>query len=153
MEEISRCLNLEKLLHCYKFTVTIESLKALRKLQKFGHLPNNVELFKDYACYGQFHGKDEVEYVFELFVGIFLEVSIKIIFLCTDVRLAALEAIIDYTKTDGKLEDVDYIFDMLENDPNPKMRHDLTRLIVTSLSEKSVRKQITLSLQKLIAPI
>lgn len=56
MEEISRCLNLEKMLQCYKYTVTVESLKALRKLQKFGHLPNHVELFKDYASYGQFHG-------------------------------------------------------------------------------------------------
>lgn len=64
----------------------------------------------------------------------------KIIDLFVDVRLAALEAIIDYTKTDGKLEDVEYLFDMLENDPNPKMRHDLARLIVHSLSEKSVSK-------------
>ncbi len=141
MEEISRCLNLEKLLHCYKFTVTIESLKALRKLQKYGHLPNHVELFKDYACYGQFHGKDNIEFESELFAGIFVGISIEINYLYVDVRLAALDAIIDYTKTDGKLEDVEYIFDMLENDPNPKMRHDLTRLIVQSLSEKSVRKQ------------
>lgn len=75
MEEISRCLNLEKMLHCYKFTVTIESLKALRKLQKFGHLPNHVELFKDYACYGQFHGKSGIEFLFEL-LGFYLSVRI-----------------------------------------------------------------------------
>ncbi|CAL8096925.1 unnamed protein product [Orchesella dallaii] len=113
MEEISRCLNLEKMLQCYKFTVTVECLKALRKLQKFGHLPNHVELFKDYACYGQFH----------------------------DVRLSALDAIVDYTKTDGKLEDVEYLLDIIENDPNPRMRHDLSRLIVHCLSEKSADRR------------
>ncbi|ODM99054.1 Transcription initiation factor TFIID subunit 2 [Orchesella cincta] len=113
MEEISRCLNLEKMLQCYKYTVTVECLKALRKLQKFGHLPNHVELFKDYACYGQFH----------------------------DVRLSALEAFVDYTKTDGKLDDVEYLLDIIENDPNPKMRHDLSRLIVHCLSEKTADRR------------
>lgn len=55
-----------------------------------------------------------------------------------DVRISALEAIVDYTRTDGKLEDVEYILDIVENDPNPRMRHDLTRLIVHCLSEKPV---------------
>jgi len=40
LEEITRCLNLEKLLPCYKFTVSVACLKAIRKLQKFGHLPS-----------------------------------------------------------------------------------------------------------------
>jgi len=40
LEEITRCLNLEKLLTCYKFTVSVACLKAIRKLQKFGHLPS-----------------------------------------------------------------------------------------------------------------
>lgn len=57
MEEISKSLNLEKVLQCYKYTVTVECLRALRKLQKFGHLPNNIDLFKTYAVYGQFFGK------------------------------------------------------------------------------------------------
>ncbi|PSN33564.1 Transcription initiation factor TFIID subunit 2 [Blattella germanica] len=35
LEEITRCLNLEKLLPCYKFTVSVACLKAIRKLQKF----------------------------------------------------------------------------------------------------------------------
>lgn len=58
--------------------------------------------------------------------------------MCVDVRIAALEAIVDYTKTDGKLEDVEYLLDMIDNDRNPQMRHDLTRLIVQCLSEKAV---------------
>ncbi|XP_021967944.1 transcription initiation factor TFIID subunit 2 [Folsomia candida] len=108
MEEITRCLNLEKMLHCYKYVVTVECLKALRKLQKFGHLPNNVEVFKAYAEYGQFH----------------------------DVRLAALEAVVDYTRTDGKLDDAEFLLNIVENDPVPTMRHDLCRLIIRCLTEK-----------------
>ncbi|KAJ8890500.1 hypothetical protein PR048_010009 [Dryococelus australis] len=57
LEEVTRCLNLEKLLPCYKYTVTVTCLKAIRKLQKFGHLPSNPSLFKSYAAYGQFIGK------------------------------------------------------------------------------------------------
>lgn len=57
LEEISRCLNMEKMLQCYKYTVTVECLRSIRKLQKFGHLPNNVDFFKTYAVYGQFKGK------------------------------------------------------------------------------------------------
>lgn len=56
LEEITRCLNLEKLLPCYKYTVTVACLKAIRKLQKFGHLPNHPALFRSYAAYGQYIG-------------------------------------------------------------------------------------------------
>ena len=56
LEEITRCLNLEKLLPCYKCTVSVACLKAIRKLQKFGHLPSNPTLFRSYASYGQFIG-------------------------------------------------------------------------------------------------
>lgn len=52
LEEISRYLNMEKLLPSYKYTVTRSCLKAIRKLQKTGHLPSNPGLFKDYAAYG-----------------------------------------------------------------------------------------------------
>ncbi len=55
-----------------------------------------------------------------------------------DVRLAALEAIVDYTKTDGRLEDAEFLLDIIESDPVPSMRHDLCRLIIRCLSEKTV---------------
>jgi len=48
---------------------------------------------------------------------------------------------VDYTKTDGKLEDVEYLLSIIENDPNPRMRHDLSRLIVHCLSEKSADRR------------
>ncbi len=53
LEEISRYLNLEKLLPSYKFTVTCSCLRAIRRLQKTGHLPSSSVLFKDYAAYGK----------------------------------------------------------------------------------------------------
>lgn len=57
LEEITRLLNMEKVLPCYKYTVTVACLKAIRKMQKFGHLPSSPHLFRNYAAYGQFIGK------------------------------------------------------------------------------------------------
>lgn len=102
LEEITRCLNLEKLLPCYKFTVSVTCLKAIRKLQKFGHLPSNPSLFRSYASYGQF----------------------------IDVRLAALEALVDFTKVDGRWPDLEFLLDLAENDPEPAVRYQLIRMLV-----------------------
>jgi len=44
-------------------------LKAIRRLQRFGHLPSDASVFKSYAVDGNF----------------------------SDVRLAALEALVDFT--------------------------------------------------------
>lgn len=102
LEEVTRNLNLEKLLPCYKYTVSVACLKVIRILQKFGHLPSNPHLFRAYATYGQF----------------------------IDVRIAALEALVDFTKVDGKWEDLEFLLDMAETDPHPGVRHRLVRLMV-----------------------
>ncbi|KAF7285639.1 hypothetical protein GWI33_010292 [Rhynchophorus ferrugineus] len=102
LEEITRLLNLEKALPCYKYTLSVECLKAIRKLQKFGHLPSRPLLFKSYSQYGHF----------------------------IDVRLAALECLVDFVKADGKSEDLSYVLDLLENDPDPGLRHKLCQIIV-----------------------
>lgn len=102
LEEITRCLNLEKLLQCYKYTVTVSCLKAIRKLQKFGHLPSNPSVFRSYAAYGQF----------------------------IDVRIAALEALVDFTRVDGRWDDLVFLLDLIENDPDPQVRHRLVRLLI-----------------------
>lgn len=60
LEEVTRCLNLEKLLPSYKQTVTVSCLKAIRTLQKFGHLPNNPAVFRSYSAYGNFIGTNHV---------------------------------------------------------------------------------------------
>lgn len=101
LEEITRHLNLEKLLPCYKLTVTVACLKSIRKLQKFGHLPSSPNLFKTYAAYGQF----------------------------IDVRLCALEALVDYTVVDGKWSDLEFLLDTAEEDPDPGVRFGLVRML------------------------
>ncbi|CAD6216069.1 GSCOCG00011268001-RA-CDS [Cotesia congregata] len=112
LEEVTRHLNLEKLLPCYKYTVTVSCLKVIRILQKFGHLPSNPLLFKAYASYGQF----------------------------IDVRIAALEALVDFTRVDGKWKDLEFLLDMAEMDPHPGVRHRLVRLMVqTPPFDKSVK--------------
>lgn len=102
LEEVTRNLNLEKLLPCYKYTVSVACLKVIRILQKFGHLPSNPHLFRAYAAYGQF----------------------------IDIRIAALEALVDFTRVDGKWEDLEFLLDMAEMDPHPGIRHRLVRLMV-----------------------
>lgn len=47
-----------------------------------------------------------------------------------DVRIAALTALVDFTKVDGKWEDLEFLLDMAENDPHPAIRHKLVRLMV-----------------------
>ncbi|CAH2011710.1 unnamed protein product [Acanthoscelides obtectus] len=102
LEEITRLLNLEKALPCYKYTVTVACLRAIRKLQKFGHLPSRSSLFKSYAQYGHF----------------------------IDVRIAALECLVDFVRSDGKWEDLSHVLDILENDPDPGLRHNLAGLLI-----------------------
>ncbi|XP_074031440.1 TATA-box binding protein associated factor 2 [Leptinotarsa decemlineata] len=102
LEEVTRLLNLEKALPCYKYTVSVECLKVIRKLQKFGHLPSRPTLFKSYAAYGNF----------------------------IDVRLAALECLVDFVRADGKWEDLQHVLDILENDPDPGLKHKLATLLI-----------------------
>ncbi|XP_025837308.1 transcription initiation factor TFIID subunit 2 isoform X2 [Agrilus planipennis] len=102
LEEITRMLNLEKSLPCYKYTVTCACLKAIRKLQKYGHLPSSPSLFKSYAQYGIF----------------------------IDVRLAALECLVDFVKADGRLQDLQHLIDFVENDPDPGLKHKLVRMLI-----------------------
>ena len=40
-----------------KYTVTTSCLRAIRKLQKMGHLPSSAVIFKDYAAPGNKIGK------------------------------------------------------------------------------------------------
>ncbi|KAI4499551.1 hypothetical protein M0802_005447 [Mischocyttarus mexicanus] len=112
LEEVTRNLNLEKLLPCYKYTVSVSCLKVIRILQKFGHLPSNPNLFRSYAAYGQF----------------------------IDIRIAALEALVDFTRVDGKWEDLEFLLDMAEMDPHPGVRHRLVRLMVENPPFEKVQK-------------
>lgn len=101
LEEVTRMLNLEKSLPSYKYTITCACLKAIRKLQKFGHLPSSPTLFKSYAEYGQF----------------------------VDVRLAALECLVDFVRVDGRGNDLDHLLNIIETDPDHGLQHKLARML------------------------
>lgn len=47
-----------------------------------------------------------------------------------DVRLAALEALVDYTKVDGKWSDLEFLLNMAETDPDPFLKHNLVQLLI-----------------------
>jgi transcription initiation factor TFIID subunit 2 len=113
LEEITRMLNLEKALPCYKYTVSGACLKAIRKLQKFGHLPSRPTIFKSYSSYGHF----------------------------IDVRLAALECLVDFVRADGRWNDLQDILDILENDPDPGLRHKLAELIISNPPFKRAHRE------------
>jgi hypothetical protein len=46
------------------------------------------------------------------------------------VRLAALEALVDFTKVDGRWPDLEFLLDLAENDPEPAVRYQLVRMLV-----------------------
>lgn len=101
LEDVVRSLNLDKVMTSYKFTVSVACLKAIRKLQKLGHLPNNAVVFKSYAQYGVY----------------------------IDVRIAALEALVDFTRLDGQWSDLEYLMEIATEDPDPGIRHALVRMM------------------------
>ncbi|TRZ16722.1 hypothetical protein HGM15179_010371 [Zosterops borbonicus] len=101
LEEITRFLNMEKLLPSYRHTITVSCLKAIRVLQKNGHVPSDPALFKSYAEYGHF----------------------------VDVRIAALEAVVDYTKVDRSYEELQWLLTMVQNDPVPYIRHKILDML------------------------
>lgn len=102
LEEITRLLNLEKHLPSYKYSVSVACLKVIRKLQKCGHLPSSPKIYRSYAAYGQY----------------------------IDLRIAAMECLVDFVKVDGRSEDLDHLMDILESDPDPEAKHTLARLLI-----------------------
>uniref|UniRef100_A0A4W3IXD8 Transcription initiation factor TFIID subunit 2 n=1 Tax=Callorhinchus milii TaxID=7868 RepID=A0A4W3IXD8_CALMI len=101
LEEITRFLNMEKLLPSYRNTITVSCLKAIRVLQKNGHIPSDPSLFKSYAENGHF----------------------------VDVRIAALEAVVDYTQVDRSTDELQWLLDLVQNDPVPYIRHKVLSML------------------------
>merc|ERR1711879_71437 len=73
-----------------------------RKLQKTSHLPPNPGIFRDYAKYGQFQ----------------------------DIRLAAIECLVDYVKLEGRADDINWLLDLVEKDPVTNIRHQTVRMLI-----------------------
>lgn len=112
---------MEKRLQTYKYPITITCLKAIRKLQKFGHLPNNPNIFRSYSSYGNFIGLN--------LIGVFINYTYFNTFFFLDVRLCALEALVDFTCLDGRWDDLKYLIDIADSDPDPKVRNELVRML------------------------
>jgi len=95
---------MEKHLPSYKYMVSVSCLKVIRKLQKFGHLPSLPHIYRSYAEY-----------------GIYL-----------DLRIAAMECLVDFVKVDGRSEDLEHLITLLETDPDPAARHALAQLLINN---------------------
>jgi transcription initiation factor TFIID subunit 2 len=52
-----------------------------------------------------------------------------IIYYFLDVRLCALEALVDFTCLDGRWDDLKYLIDIADSDPDPKVRNELVRML------------------------
>ncbi|XP_061737606.1 transcription initiation factor TFIID subunit 2 isoform X2 [Nerophis ophidion] len=101
LEEITRFLNMEKLLPSYRNTITISCLKAIRQLQKNGHIPSEASLFRSYAEYGHF----------------------------VDVRVAALEALVDYTRVERSSVELQWLVSLVQSDPSHYVRHKILAML------------------------
>ncbi|KAH9489969.1 Transcription initiation factor TFIID subunit 2, partial [Bulinus truncatus] len=97
LEEVVRCLNLEKLMPCYRFTVTVSCLYTIRTLQKLGHLPIESDVFKDYSQPGIFR----------------------------DVRVAAITCLVDFIRGDVTGEHLFWVLDFIENEQDPYLKHHM----------------------------
>ncbi|GAB1607249.1 hypothetical protein Ahia01_001008300, partial [Argonauta hians] len=102
LEEITRCMNLEKLLPCYRHTVTISCIRAIRVLQKNGHLPSDPQIFESYAEYGIYR----------------------------DVRLAAFDALVDYISADVNADKLNWLIHLMQTDPDIYVRHKIMEMLV-----------------------
>ena len=122
---MARALNLEKLLPSYKFAVTVGCLKTIRQLQKCGQLPSKSDLFKSYALYGQFHGNiASLPFCTWCYLN-YCHLNLIV----ADVRVTALNAIVELVKADGRTEDLNFLLDIIENDLEPRVRHQLLLML------------------------
>ncbi|XP_076803632.1 transcription initiation factor TFIID subunit 2-like [Clavelina lepadiformis] len=102
VDEVTRCLNLEKHLPSYKYTVTVSCLRAIRNLQKNGHLPPDANLFKSYALSGFFY----------------------------DVRLTAVECLVDLIKATASVDELNWLLDLASEEPIAEIKRGILHALV-----------------------
>jgi transcription initiation factor TFIID subunit 2 len=93
-EEITRCLNMDSVLPCYKYVVTVACLKAIQQLQRMGHLPSHPALFRSYTSENLFF----------------------------DVRCAAVVQLVEIIRAEQSHSDLDFLIDLIENDKVPAFK-------------------------------
>nr|XP_002126792.1 transcription initiation factor TFIID subunit 2-like [Ciona intestinalis] len=102
VDEVTRFLNLEKHLPSYRYTITISCLRAIRNLQRNGHLPSDIELFKSYAAPGFFR----------------------------DVRLAAVGCLVDVIKANKNVDELHWLLDLAREDRVAEIKYGIIRALV-----------------------
>ena len=88
IEEIVLRLNLEKLVPTYRYVVTASCLKAIRKLQRLGHCPEDAEIFKSYCT----------ENIFD------------------DLRAVAFEILVEFLTFRNDEALIEFLLNVIEND-------------------------------------
>ncbi|XP_066935712.1 transcription initiation factor TFIID subunit 2-like, partial [Clytia hemisphaerica] len=104
LSEVNRRLNMEKILSSFKYSVTCSCLKAIRRLQVTGHIPAESAFFRKYSQYGLFE----------------------------DIRLTALEILVDFVHVNSSEKDLDWLLDLVEKDPVPRIRHHIVMCLTKS---------------------
>ena len=94
LEEITRSFNLDKLLPSYKHVVTVSCLRAIRHLQRMGHLPSNPQIFRAHTSNNCF----------------------------IEVRKAAIEILVDIVRAEVRRDELDFLLDLVVNDPQPVIK-------------------------------
>ena len=102
VDEVTRCLNLEKHIASYRYTITVSCLRAIRNLQRNTHLPFDALLFKSYAAHGFFR----------------------------DVRLAAIDCLVDLIKATGNADDLNWLLDLAIHDPVSEIKQNIFKSLV-----------------------
>lgn len=88
LQEIVQHLNIEKVLPSYHCSITCSCLRALRVLQKNGHLPSDSSIFLQYSSVGNF----------------------------SELRITALQCIADIVQAEHSEKDLSYLMDLVEGD-------------------------------------
>lgn len=102
LKVVNRRLNMDKILPSYRYCISSSCLKAIRSLQVNGHIPAESQFFKKFAQYG----------IFE------------------DVRKTALQIMVDFTLVQSSEKDLEWILDIVEQDPVPSIRHHVVSCLI-----------------------
>nr|CAB3266794.1 transcription initiation factor TFIID subunit 2-like [Phallusia mammillata] len=102
IDEVTRFLNLEKHLPSYRHTITVSCLRAIRNMQRNGHLPADFEIFKSYAVHGFFR----------------------------DVRLVAVECLVDLIKVTLNSDELYWLLDLAIHDSVSEIKIGILNALV-----------------------
>jgi transcription initiation factor TFIID subunit 2 len=127
IEEIVLRLNLEKLLPTHRYVITSACLKALSNLQKLGHIPENIDIFKQYTNY-----KNTYE----------------------DVRMVAFEIIIEHLEVrNGDDQLLEYLFKFVETDPSYSLRQHIMQHLCKHPPFKLNSEEASLNTEMLVTKL